>query len=49
MWNLGNKTNKRGGEREREKPRNRLLTIESKLMVTRRKEGQGVGKIDDGD
>lgn len=37
MWNLRNKTNEqRKRKRERNKPRNRLLTIENKLMVTRR-------------
>ena len=39
MWNLRNKTNEQREKREREKPRNRLLTIEDKLMVTR---GQAV-------
>ena len=36
VWNLGNKTNKQR-EKIRDKPRNRLLTIESILMVTRGK------------
>ena len=33
MWNLKNKINEH--RKKRDKPRNRLLTIESKLMVTR--------------
>ena len=39
----------RGEKRERGKPRNRLLTVENNLMVTRREVGGGVGKIDDRD
>ena len=37
MWNLTNKTNKQRGKKERErgKPRNRLLTIQNKVRVTR--------------
>ena len=34
---------------KKDKPRNRPLTIENKLMVTRGKVGEGVGEIDDGD
>jgi len=34
MWDFRNKTNEqREKERERAKPRNRILTIENKLMV----------------
>ena len=41
MWYLRNKTNEqRRKERDRDKPRNRLSTIENKLMVTR---GEVVG------
>ena len=36
MWHLRKKTDEqKGKEREREKARNRLLSIENKLMVTR--------------
>jgi len=38
VWNLRNKINEQRGkkrEREREKPRSRLLIIENKLTVTR--------------
>ena len=36
MWNLRNKTNEqRGRKKERGKPRNRFLTVENTLMVTR--------------
>ena len=51
MWNLRNKTNEQKGkkEREREKPRNRPLTVENKLMVTRGEVGGGTGEIGDGD
>ena len=48
MWNLRNKTNEQR-EKERGKPRNRLLTIENKLMVTRGEVGGGMGEIGDGD
>ena len=30
MWNLRNKTNEQRKEREREKPKNRLVTIKNK-------------------
>ena len=42
MWNLRNKTYERRGnkrEREKKKSRNRFLTREDKLMVTRRDVG----------
>ena len=39
----------KGEKRERDKPRNRLLTIENKLMVTRGEVGGGMGEIGDGD
>ena len=50
MWNLRNKT-KEQSEKERQtaKPRNRLLTIEIKLMVTRREVGGEMGEIGEGD
>lgn len=37
MWNLRNKTNEQRGEKERQryKPRNKLLAIENELLVTR--------------
>ena len=47
MWNLRNKPNK--GKKERDTPRNRLLTIEKQLMVTRGEVGEEMGKIGDGD
>jgi len=47
MWNLRNKTNEQ--RKKREKPRNRLLTIENKLVVIREKGGKGMGEIDHGD
>ena len=37
------------GEKKGDKPRNRLLTIENKLMVTREEVGGGMGEIGDGD
>ena len=46
MWNLRNKQAK---GKKREKPRNRLLTIENKLMVIIGEVGRGIGKIGDGD
>ena len=51
MWNLRSKTSKGKREREREsrKPRNRLLTIENKLMVTRGEVSRGMGEIGGGD
>ena len=50
MWNLRNKTNEqRRKKREGGKPRNRLLTVENKQMVTRREVGGKMGKIGDGD
>ena len=36
-------------EKKRHKPRNRLLTIEDKLTVTREEEGGGMGELGDGD
>ena len=46
MWNLRNKTSEHKGkeretERDRGNPRNRLLTIENKLMVNRGEVGGG--------
>lgn len=37
------KQNKLAKEKEREKPRNRLLTIENKVLVTIGKVGRGMG------
>lgn len=39
----------KGKKRESEKPRNRFLTLESKLMVIRGEEGGGMGDIGEGD
>ena len=39
----------KGKKGEGEKPRNRLLTVEIKLMVTRREVGGRMGDIGDGD
>ena len=36
------------GKKKREKPRNRLLTIAKKLMLTRGEVGGEMGKIGDG-
>ena len=46
MWNLRNKTNE---QRKKSKPKNRLLTIENKLMVTRREVGGGMDETGEGD
>ena len=48
MWNLRTKTNEQR-KRKRDKARNRLLTLENKLMVTRRQVGRGMGIIGEGD
>ena len=48
IWNLRNKTGKYSGG-NRGKPRNRLLTMENKLMVTRGQVGRLMGEIGDGD
>ena len=50
VWNLRNKINKQRGKREggRDKPRNRPLTTENKLMVTRGEVGGRMGEIGDG-
>ena len=54
MWNLRNtpspkkqtnKSKQREKEREGEKPRNIVLTIENKLLVTKGEVGGGMGKI----
>jgi len=47
-WNLRNKTNDHRGKK-RSKPRNRLSTVENKLMVTRGKVGGMMGEIGGGD
>ena len=52
MRNLRNKTNeqrKKKREQERDKPRNRLFTIENKLMVNRGEMGRIMAEIGDGD
>ena len=42
MWNLRNKTHEhRGEKRERDKPRNRLLTIENKQTEGHQRGGVG--------
>ena len=45
MWNLLNKTNEQNGGKKRERiiTRNRLLTIENKLIVTRGEVDVGTG------
>jgi len=43
------KGKKRKREIERDKPRNKLLTTENKLMVTRGEVSGGMGEIGDGD
>jgi len=43
MWNLRNKTNE---QRKKQQPRNRLLTTENKLMLTRG--SGGMGEVGDG-
>ena len=48
VWYLKNKANKQRGKK-RGKPRNRLLTIENKLMVTGREVGGGMDEIGDKD
>ena len=48
MWNLRNKTNKLRVKKTK-RQRNKLLTLENKLMVTRGKMGRGVSGINDGD
>lgn len=52
IWDLGNKTNeqrqKKKEKEKRHKPRNRLLTLENTLIVTRGDHGV-LGEIDDGD
>ena len=51
MWNLRNKTNElRGKEKagHKGKPRNRLLTIESKIDGYQMEVGLGMGEIGDG-
>ena len=47
MWNLKNKINEH--RKKRDKPRNRLLTIESKLMVTRGEAGRRMDEMREGD
>lgn len=51
MWNLRNQTDEQGKkrEKERDKPRNRPLTIENKLIVIKGEVGGGMREIDDGD
>ena len=52
MWYLRNKTDEpRGAKRERVrgKPRNRLLTLDNKLLVTRGEVGGGMRERGDGD
>ena len=49
MGNLRNKTNEQRKKRERDKPRNRLLTLENKLMVTRGEIGWGESQTGNGD
>ena len=41
MWNLKNKRKEKRGEKEGGKPRNRLLTVKNKLIITIRDVGGG--------
>ena len=45
MWNLRNKTNeqRKKEEREKDKPRTKLLTTKNKLMVTRGEVSEEMG------
>ena len=43
------KGKKKKKRRESDKSRNKLLTIESKLMITRGEVSRGTGKMGDGD
>ena len=52
MWDLRKKANEQTDKRERQRQtvsRNRPLTIENRLMVTKREGGGGMGEIGDGD
>jgi len=46
IWNLRNRTHEQRGKKGN--PRNRLLTIENKLVVTRGEMGRGMGEVGDG-
>ena len=48
IWNLRNKTNEQREKKKEDKPRNRLLTIENKVIFTRGRVG-GMGEIGYGD
>ena len=48
MWNLRNKTHEQRKKSERQ-TKNRLFTIENKLMVTRGEVIQGMGQVGDRD
>ena len=49
MWNLRNKTSKqREKKREEGKPKNRVLRVESKLIITRGEADGELGEIGDG-
>jgi len=41
--------NEQRGKKKRSKPRNRLLTVENKLIVARGEVGGWMGEIDEGD
>ena len=47
MWNIKKQLSK--GEKKERQIRNRHLTIENKLMITRREVWGAMGEIDDGD
>ena len=49
MGNLRNRTNEQRGGKERDEPRNRFLTLENKVMVTKAEDGGGMGEMGDGD
>ena len=44
MWNLTNKMNN-NNNKKRDKPKNLLLTIENKPVVSRREDGAGMNEI----
>ena len=46
MWNLRNENEKR---KKQDKQKDRLLTIENKLVITRGEEGGGTGEMGEGD
>ena len=45
MWNLRNKTNEQREKKTKTKPENRILTIETKLMINRGEVEEGMSEI----